>query len=103
MAAQRKRTFRVVKEGDTPAPRRKASPKTLKAAAELSERDLLVKMRDTISDTIGAGAPPHTLAPLMRQLKEIDKEIRALDKRAEQEAEDHSGEDVDDTFDASAL
>lgn len=104
MAEQRKRTLTVVKSDDKPPPpRKKQKPRTLKAAAELSERDLLVKMRDDISDAIEGGVPAHTLAPLMRQLKEIDRDIRQLDQRAKQEAEEDSGEDIDDTFDASSL
>ena len=59
---------------------------SLKAAADAGERDLLVSMRDTISDRIGEGVPAHTLAPLMRQLRAIDQDIRALDVRLEHEA-----------------
>ncbi|QSM03936.1 hypothetical protein PROPHIGD91-2_83 [Mycobacterium phage prophiGD91-2] len=61
-------------------------------------------MRDTISTEIGNGVPPHTLAPLMRQIREIDKEIRALDQRVRQEAEDDAvGSDEDEAWDEKAL
>lgn len=78
------------------------APKSLKDAAELSERSLLVMMRTKIASEIDAGVPPHTLAPLSRQLREIDKEIRALDLRAKEEADE---DDVapDEAFDAEAL
>ena len=76
--------------------------KSLKEAADRGERDLLVLMRDEISDTIAAKPPAHTLAPLMRQLREIDKEIRAFDLRSEQDQQQR-GYAVDDTFDASAI
>ena len=94
-----KPSLRAVKASDVPAP--KPKPTTLSGAADSSERDLLVMMRDKISAEIDGGVPPHTLAPLMRQLREIDKEIRSLDARAEH---DHgSTGTADDSFDASAI
>jgi hypothetical protein len=59
-------------------------------------------MRNEISDAVAGGVPPHTLAPLMRQLRDIDKEIRAFDMRVEQ-SEAESGYTVENTFDAEAL
>lgn len=97
---QQRKRLRAVTSDENP-PIKSAPAKTLKAAAEKSERELLVKMRDDISDAVSAGVPPHTLAPLMRQLREIDKEIRMLDQHARQESA-HDGH-VDDTFDASAI
>ena len=79
-----------------------AQPKSLKAAAERGERELLVSMRNEISDAVAAGVTPHTLAPLMRQLRDIDKEIRAYDMRVEQ-SQVESGYTVENTFDAEAL
>lgn len=94
----RKSQLRAVTDKDAP-PR---PPSTLKEAAERSERDLLVMMRDKISTEIGNGVPPHTLAPLMRQLRDIDKEVRLLDVRVKQErAED--GEASDESWDQSAI
>jgi hypothetical protein len=90
MAATRSKTsLKVVTDQDVaPARRGRPKAKTLKAAADSSERELLVAMRDGISDAIAAGVPSHTLAPLMRQIREIDKEIRLLDLRAKQQAEE---------------
>lgn len=95
----RKTPLRAVTDDDTTE---QPKPKSLKEAAERGERQLLVSMRNEISDAVAAGVPPHTLAPLMRQLREIDKEIRALDLRSEQD-QLQRGTAVDDTFDASAI
>lgn len=83
----------------TPLP----DPKTVKEAVDRSERTLLVTMRATVAATIDSAPPAHTLAPLMRQLREIDKEIRAIDARAQSEGESGDAEVEDGTFDASAV
>lgn len=95
----RKAPLRAVSDSDTIE---QPKPKSLKDAAERGERHLLVEMRNKISDEVASGVPPHTLAPLIRQLREIDKEIRAFDLRAEQDQQQR-GYTVDDTFDASAI
>jgi hypothetical protein len=100
MMTTRKSPLRAVTPEDS-AP--KPSPKSLKEAADRGERELLVSMRNAISDAVTEGVPAHALAPLMRQLREIDKEIRAFDIRAKQESSDAIGGDVDDRFDAQAL
>lgn len=79
------RKLKVVTEADTPP-----APKSLTDAVEMSERALLAMMRSKIASEIDSGVPPHTLAPLSRQLRDIDKEIRVLDLRAKQEADDDS-------------
>jgi len=60
-------------------------PKSIKDAAAMGERALLVAMRTKAASEIDAGVPPAYLAPLMRQLRELDKEIRLMDSRDEQE------------------
>ncbi len=91
--------LRAVSEDDVPPPRPK--PATIKAATECSELELLIAMRDKISSEIDSGVPPHTLAPLMRQLRDLDKEIRSLAAREQDSGEDdRSGGD---SFDASAI
>ena len=94
---QQSKRLRAVGDDDVP-PRPK--PTTIKAATECSELDLLIAMRDKISTEIDGGVPPHTLAPLMRQLRDLDKEIRSLAAREQDSAEDGSDGD---SFDASAI
>ncbi len=64
------------------APRRRL-PRTLKAAVQLDERNLLVALRQKIAVEIDGGVPAHTLAGLVKQLRDLDREIRLLDARAE--------------------
>jgi len=90
--------LKVVTDEDAPPP----PPKSLKDAVDVSERALLVTIRAKIATEIDGGVPPHTLAPLTRQLRDIDKEIRLLDQRAEQEAVESVDAD-DEAFDAEAL
>lgn len=103
-----KRTLSVVKEGATPPPKPKRQPpRTIKAAVaeDRTERDLLVAMRSKVAAEIDAGVPAHALAPLMRQLREFDKEIRALDARDDEAGEEQrsDGEASDAAFDPQAI
>lgn len=91
--------LKVVTDADAVPP---PPPKSLKDAAELSERALLVMMRTKIATEIDGGVPPHTLAPLTRQLRDIDKEIRLLDQRAKEEARD-DGVSADEAWDETAI
>ena len=59
-------------------------------------------MRRKVATVIEAGVPAHALAPLMRQLRDLDKAIRALDAASERETE--SAEIVpDEALDASDI
>lgn len=65
---------------------------SIKEAADTSERALLVALRDRIAvDLDKGGVPPHALAPLTKQLREIAKQIEAID-----------AEDADDDISAAA-
>lgn len=79
-----------------------APPTGVYESANYSERALLVALRTRIAKDIDAGVPPAYLAPLARQVRDIDREIRALDARVEQEAAE-SGDVPDEAFDASAI
>lgn len=74
-------------------------PRTLDEAAGGSERTLLVAMRSRVAREIDSGVPAHALAALVRQLRELDREIRAL------EAADANKADagIDTSFDASVV
>lgn len=77
-------------------------PASLKEAAERSERALLVKMRTTLAERIDGEIPAHALAPLIRQLRDVDREIRALDLRAKEEAKEHAAS-ADEQWDETAI
>ncbi len=79
--------LRAVPQRRLPAPRRRL-PRTLKAAVKLSERDLLVALRGKIANEIDGGVPAHTLAGLVKQLRDLDREIRVLDATAQAVAEE---------------
>lgn len=72
------------------------------AAAHGTTRDLLVAMRDHIAAAITAGCPPRDLASLTRRLREIAKDIEALDA---QEADEviPGGEFEDEAFRPEAI
>ena len=98
--AQRK-TLRAVPDGEQPAKRERL---TVSQAAETGDhRELLVSMRDRISRTVSdPDCPPRDLAALTRRLQEIAKEIAAIDLAATEDSARESDE-VDDSFDASAV
>lgn len=75
--------------GSKPAPRRRL-PRTLKAAVKLDEKDLLIALRGKLAAEIDSGVPAHTLAGLVKQLRDLDREIRLLETRAELEREEQA-------------
>jgi hypothetical protein len=83
------------------ASRRNASPSRLVGAIDASERETLVILRRKIAAQLDqADVPPTALAALVRQFREIDREIRGLDLAAAQLAA--GGGDLDDDDDGSA-
>ena len=101
------RNLKVVSETDQPPPPPQSKPPTtITAAINASERDLLVTLRAKRAADLDGGAPAHTVPQLMKQLRELDKDIRALDAREKADAPDASpasGGAVDNRFDASAI
>jgi len=99
--ADKRKPLRAVAPGETaPLP----PPKTIVEAIERDERALLVALREKVAREVDAGVPPAYLAPVMRQLREIDKAIRALEASEEQEAQRRGESDSERrSFDASAI
>lgn len=85
---------------DEKAPRK--TPKTIVEAVEMDERALLVALRKKAAAEIDGGVPAAYLAPVMRQVRELDKAIRALDGREKQD-EKRNGPVEDTTFDITAI
>ena len=63
-------------------------PKTNAEAAEADERSVLVALRTHLAREMDKGAvPAHALASVSAKIREYDREIRSIDSRDEQEAE----------------
>ena len=101
MSKQGKAKLRAVAPGEKPQ-KPVEPPKTIAEAVERDERSLLVALRAKVAAEIDEGVPAAYLAPVMRQLREVDMAIRKLDAREEQEAA-KGGHVVDEAFDASAI
>ena len=73
------------------------------AASAGTARQLLVAMRDRVAIAVeDEETAARDLAALTRRLREISKDIEAIDARELQEAEEHA-EATDGTFDPSAI
>lgn len=94
----RKTPLRAVSESDAPT-----QAASLRDAANVSERALLVAMRAKVLGEIDNGVPPAYLAPLMRQVREMDKDLRAIDLRAKEEGADANEVAADEAWDSEAL
>lgn len=70
----------------------------------MGERAVLVALRSQAAAELDSGrVPAHAIAGLMRQLRDLDREIRALDLRAVEEQRSRDAEVEDGHFDASAV
>lgn len=83
----------TVVDADTkpPEPPEKKPPTTLVEAIDASERDLLVVLRSQVAADLDRGVPAAYRAQHIRQLRELDAEIRALDARAREGEGDDVG------------
>ena len=90
VAAPQKRARRAAKPVSQPEVRR--PPKL-----DESERDTLVFAREQLRARI-ADAPTHAIARLIKEFREVDRDLRMIDAKAEREA-DEEGEVTDDAWD----
>jgi hypothetical protein len=87
-----------------PDARPEEKPSSIKAAVDISERALLVMMRGHLATQLDSGAvPAHALAGVMAKLREYDRDIRAIDARAEEEPSGDEDPVEDGEFDSSAV
>lgn len=96
-----RKPLRAVQPDETAPP---ATPMTITEAAEANdERGLLVALRKKLAQTIqDSSTPARDQASLSIRLMQINRDIQAIDMRAEQEGSD-GGEVEDAAFDAEAL
>jgi transposase len=85
-------------------PVRRVRPKSVTQAADRgTERELLVAMRSRLARSVeDPNTPARDLAALSRRLREVDKDIRAIDAAAEEEAAENAVT-PDEDFDSSAI
>jgi len=95
----RKSPLRAVTAADAPP----VKPRTLREALDGSERDLLVTSLEKLTATIDAGVPPHALAPLMRQVRDLRRELAAMDSTDGEDDISDAANTPDETFNAEAL
>ncbi|MGW9541960.1 hypothetical protein ACWHA6_36355 [Streptomyces anthocyanicus] len=96
-------SLRVVKPGDE-APSKEV-PATITEAIEGSARDVLASMRRALAKKLDAGeVSSNAIASAYKELRELDRQIRALDAAEEQEAgRDDGNRRPRRSFNASAL
>jgi trans-aconitate methyltransferase len=73
------------------------------AALGAPEREMLVILRRKIAAQIDDGCGPAQLAALVRQFREIDKEIRGLDAAAAELDEENDDGSSSAEFDVDAI
>lgn len=97
------RHLRAAEPGEKPAT--KPEPKNISDALEGSSRDLLAAMRKALAKQLDAGEiAGNSIASAYRELRELDKLIRAADAEAEAAEERRlAGSNEQRSFDASAI
>lgn len=100
----RKPHLRPVAPGEAPPPPK--APKTITEALDGDSRDVLVAMRHALAKKLDAGeVSSNAIASAYKELRELDRLIRAEDRalEAEQEAERAAQGISRRSFDASAI
>jgi hypothetical protein len=68
--------LRAVADGE------RAKPATIKAAADVSERALLLALRDRLANELDNNSvPAHAIKGIISELRDVDKSIRVLDQK----------------------
>lgn len=98
-----KPTLRVARQGETPAT--PATPSTITEALEGGSRDVLAAMRLALAQQLDAGlVSSNAIASAYKELRELDRQVRAIDAAADQEDQRRAGAGgTRRTFSASAL
>lgn len=102
MASTAKPPLRIAEPGESAPAKKKTAPTKLVDAIDQSEREFLAATRAKLAAEIDAGVAPAYLAPITRQMRDIDREIRAIDLRSKEEGGD-VGTAEDEAWDEAAL
>lgn len=84
---------------DQPESTTSEQPPTVKRAAGMGRRDLLVALRDNIAGQIDEGIQPRDLAALSKRLLDIAKEIENLDADTNGDEVGNAAETADEQWD----
>lgn len=81
---------------------KRSEPKSISEALSGSGTDVLVAMRRALAQKLDAGeVSSNAIASAYKELRELDRLIRLAEREARRDDETH--DDVDSTFDASAI
>ena len=90
---------------DPNAPAQKVTPKSITEALDGSNRDVLAAMRHALARQLDAGeVSSNSIASAYKELRELDRLIRAADEADRQEGERRGSDDrTRRSFNASAI
>jgi hypothetical protein len=91
----RARATRAKVSAGKPPAKRAQSRRRGKAIDIDDERETLIMLRTTLKKKID-DAPTHAIAAIVKQFRDVDREIRAIDAKAAQQAEEDGDDDGDD-------
>lgn len=88
--------LRAVADGE-----RAAKPPTIKDAADVSERALLLALRDRLAGELdNRDIPAHAIKGIVSELRDVDKTLRLLDQKTSGSVIAETG---DESFDATSV